>query len=122
MAGQPIPTYRRQWRDYQTPAGAKPVEDFIDGLSDEDAADVLAEMQKVAKEGLTAARHVRGDIWEVRATGAHQIFRILFAPEGRYKQVLLALEGFSKKTQTTPEPLIKNAERRLRDWRTRSNK
>ncbi len=90
--------YERRWRDYRTPSGARPVRDFIRQLTEDDAAKVLTAMNEVRWEGLTAARHLRGEIYEVRAQSADQSFRILFAPEGRHHQVLLALEGFSKKT------------------------
>lgn len=70
-------------------------------------------------EGTRAARHLRRDIWEVRADGNRQSFRILFAAEGYYQHVLLALEGFSKKTQKTPLQKIELAEDRLADWRRR---
>ena len=110
---------KRRWRDYRTAAGRRPVREFIDGLSDTDAAAVVAAMRDVRDTGLTAARHLRGDIHEVRADGDRQTYRILFAPEGRRSQVLLALEGFSKKTQKTPPEKIRLAERRLADWRRR---
>jgi phage-related protein len=67
----------------------------------------------------SSARRLRGDIHEVRADGDRQTYRILFAPEGRRSRVLLALEGFSKKAQTTPPEKIRLAERRLADWRRR---
>jgi hypothetical protein len=38
---------RRQWRDYRSPAGRRPVKEFLDGLSDEDAAAVAAAMRDV---------------------------------------------------------------------------
>jgi phage-related protein len=76
-------------------------------------------MRDVREAGLAAARHLRGDIYEVRADGDRQTHRILFAPEGRRSQVLLALEGFSKKTQRTPPANIRLAERRLTEWRRR---
>jgi len=76
-------------------------------------------MKDVAQTGLTAARHLRGEIYEVRADGDRQAFRILFATEGRREQVLLSLEGFSKKTQKTPPEKIQLAERRFADWRRR---
>jgi phage-related protein len=63
---------------------------------------VVAAMKDVREAGLAAGRHLRGDIYEVRADGDRQTYRILFAPEGRRRQILLALEGFSKKTQKTP--------------------
>ena len=110
---------KRRWRDYRTAAGRRPVKEFIDGLSDTDAAAVVAAMRDVRDTGLAAARHLRGDIHEVRADGDRQTYRILFASEGRRSRVLLALEGFSKKTQKTPPERIRLAERRLADWRRR---
>ena len=69
---------------------------------------------------MSAARHLKGDIYEVRADGDRQTFRILFAAEGKTSQVLLSLDGFSKKTQRTPPEKIRLAERRLADWRRRA--
>jgi phage-related protein len=110
---------KRRWRDYRTEMGRRPVKEYIDSLSDADAAVVAGAMREVQREGLTAARHLRGDLYEVRADGGNQIFRILFAEEGRHGQVLLSLNGFSKKTRRTPPQEIDLAERRLRDWRRR---
>jgi len=59
---------RHRWRDYRTAAGRRPVAEFIAGLPAEDAAEVVAAMKDVAVDGLTVARHLRGDIWEVRAS------------------------------------------------------
>jgi phage-related protein len=98
------------------------VKEFIDGLSDQDAAEVVAAMEEVREEGLVAARHLRGEIYEVRAEGETITIRILFAPEGKKGRVLLALDGFAKKTQKTPEQLIRLAERRLADWRSRARR
>lgn len=69
--------------------------------------------------GLRAARHVAGDIYEVRAEGKDQSFRILFAQEGARGQVLLAVDGFSKKTRRTPPAKVRLAQERLADWRRR---
>ena len=83
-------TVRRRWRDYETKAGRRPVKRFIDALSDADAAAVVAAMRDVRDRGLEAARHLEGDIWEVRAEGDRVIYRVLFAPEGKREQVLQA--------------------------------
>jgi phage-related protein len=96
--------------------------EFIQDLSDADAAAVAAAMKEVAVEGLEAARHVRGEIYEVRAHGDRVVYRVLFASEGRRNQVLLALEAIEKKTQKMPAQTIALAEGRLRDWRTRGRK
>jgi len=78
-------------------------------------------MEEVRDRGLRAGRHLDGDIWEVRAAGDRLTYRILFAQEGSRGQVLLALEGFSKKTQKTPTSAIKLAKTRLADWRRRGD-
>jgi phage-related protein len=109
----------RRWRDYQTSSGRRPVRNFLESLSDEDAAEVLAAMAEVRELGLQAARKLRRDIWEVRADGSLVIHRVLFAQEGRRGYILLALVGFTKKTQRTPPDTIALAEQRLADWRSR---
>lgn len=110
----------RRWRAYETAAGRRPVRDFIDALSDEDAAEVVAAMAHIRREGLAEARKLRGDIWEVRADGEHVTHRVLFAVEGDRGLVLLALAAFTKKSRTTPPALIELAEARLNDWRSRA--
>ena len=76
-------------------------------------------MKDVVADGLTAARHLRGDVYEVRTDSMTRSFRLLFASEGRYSQVLLSLSVFEKRTQKTPAREISVAEDRLEDWRTR---
>jgi hypothetical protein len=89
--------HKRRWRFYRTVSGHEPVREFLDGLSQEDASEIAVVMKGIATEGLVGARHVRSDLYEARVTGATQIFRILFATEGHFNQVLLALEGFSRR-------------------------
>lgn len=110
---------RRQWRDYRTRAGGRPVKAFLDDLTDDEVAAVVAGMKEVAERGLVAAKHLRGDVYEVRADAATRSFRVLFATEGRYSQVLLSLSAFEKRTQKTPPRELDLAEDRLRDWRER---
>ncbi len=113
------PSHKRQWRDYQTEGGARPIKDFLLALPDEDRAAVLEEMEHVREHGISVARHLHKDIYEVRAIYNTKAYRILFACEGRFHHVLLSLEGFQKKTQQTPKANIKLAEQRLADWRRR---
>lgn len=96
--------------------------EFISKLAEGDRAEVAAAMKDVRNHGLVVARHLRGEIYEIRATGVDEEFRILFATEGKRSQVLLSLEGFSKKTRKTPPPKIALAERRLADWRSRARR
>ncbi|MGH9118305.1 MAG: type II toxin-antitoxin system RelE/ParE family toxin [Acidimicrobiales bacterium] len=72
------------------------------GLTSDDRDEVLAAMKDVQVNGLSVARHLRVDIYEIRATGAHATYRVLFAAEGARSQVLLAVSAFSRKTQKTP--------------------
>lgn len=115
-------TLHRRWRDYRTASGRSPVAEFIDSLSDGDAAAVLAAMVEVRDLGMRAARHLDDEIWEVRADGDRVIYRILFAQEGTRGRILLALEGIKKKTQKTPPGTIALAKQRLADWRSRGSR
>jgi phage-related protein len=87
-----------------------------------DRDEILAAMKDVQANGIPVARHLRGDIYEVRADGRQATYRVLFATEGRRGQILLALTSFSKKTQRTPSEEIRLAERRLSDWRSRAKR
>lgn len=111
--------HRRRWRDYKTATGGRPVRDFLDSLTDDELAEVVAAMREVTAAGLVAAKHLRGDIYEVRADGPSRTFRVLFCAEGKFSQVLLSLSAFIKKTQKTPPRELKLAEERLEDWRAR---
>jgi phage-related protein len=112
-------THRRQWRDYRTAAGGRPVKKVLMGLTSEERAEIVAAMKEVERDGVRAAKHLRGDIYEVKADTAAKFFRVLFAAEGRYGQVLLSLEVFAKKTRKTPQSKLELAEKRLKDWRRR---
>jgi phage-related protein len=113
---------RHRWRHYETTAGNRPVLDFIRKVPDEDKAAILAAMKEVRREGTRAARHLRGELFEVRADGRRVIYRVLFAREGGQGQVLLSLVAFNKKTQKTPPEQTELAIRRLRDWRSRARR
>ncbi len=78
-------------------------------------------MKDVREKGLKVARHLRGDIYEVRANGIDESYRLLFAEQGMKGRILLSLVAYSKKTQATPEPELRLAARRLADWRARGN-
>ena len=113
---------KRRWRPYETSLGHRPTDGFLEWLLkvDEDCyRDLLVGMSEVKEHGLVRSRHLRGDIYEVRASGATHSARLLFAQEGSRGQVLLALEGLDKKTQKTPPATIALAEQRLDDWRRR---
>jgi phage-related protein len=96
--------------------------EFEAELTDREAAALAVEMRAIVTEGLIAARHLRGEIFEVHADGDNRSFRVLFAAEGKRGQVLLALHAFVKKTRKTPSEVIQLAETRLADWRQRGRR
>lgn len=110
---------RRRWRDYRTAPGGRPVKEYLDELTDDELAAIVAGMKDVAERGLPAAKHLRGDIYEVRADASTRSFRLLFSAEGRFSQILLSLSVFAKKAQKTPLRELERTETRLRDWRDR---
>ncbi len=110
---------KRRWRDYHTPAGHSPVRDYLMELPEDARAEVVAAMKDVRENGMADARHLRGEIYEVRASFHKMEYRVLFANEGSRGRILLSLEAFTKKTQKTPPARIEVAEARLRDWRER---
>lgn len=77
-------------------------------------------MKEIRDDGLRSARHLQGNLYEVRVTSSRAAYRILFAPQGRRSQVLLALVAMKKKSQKTPLSTIHLAQRRLRDWQERA--
>lgn len=110
---------KRRWRNYRTSVGRRVVDEFFDSLSKYDASRVAAAMRDVREDGLAVARHLRGEIYEVRANGADRSYRLLFATEGRKSRVLLALVVVVKNSQKTPHRDIRLADQRLDDWRWR---
>jgi phage-related protein len=110
----------KSWRMYKSPSGRSPVVKFFETLSDAEYTQVHAAMKVVASLGTSEARHLRGEIYEVRANCDNRAIRVLFSNEGRHHQILLALEGFEKKTQKTPSRTIDLAEARLANWRQRA--
>jgi phage-related protein len=112
--------HQRHWRDYRTPSGARPVKAFLAKLTDEEVAAITAGMRDVKQRGTDAARHLRDDIYEVRADAATRSFRLLFSCEGKYSQILLSLSVYEKRTQKAPTQELDLAEKRLKDWRKRA--
>ncbi len=119
-AQAPAQRQRQRWRDYETSAGFRPVKSFLATLTEQQAAAVVAGMKEVAQLGLQSARHLRGEIYEVRVALGRRRFRVLFAQVAKY--ILLALSGFAKATNKAPPAEIKVAEDRLADWRDRGKK
>jgi len=77
-------------------------------------------MKEVREEGTRVAHFIRDEIYEVISPGEDRTYRILFSQEGKHDHILLALEGFPKKTTKVPDSEIKLAKTRLADWRSRA--
>ena len=107
---------KRRWRHYRTQSGTCPTLEFIRAQPLAVAREIAAAMKQVQEDGLSVARKLRGNIWEVRAKYDTNIYRLLFSPQGGHSHVLLGLECFQKKTQKTPPAKIDLAEARLADW------
>ena len=114
---------KRRWRDYRTAGGGRAVKKFPMSLRDADRAAIADEMKLVREKGLREgnARHLRGGIWEARVDRGELTYRILFASVGETGRILLALEGFAKKTRKTPSTIVELAEARLKDWNARGD-
>jgi phage-related protein len=110
---------RRRWRYYRTATGAQPVRQFLDSLEPVDRDAIRVAMSEAASGGRSLARHLRGDVYELRVAVRGRAWRLLFSAEGPRHHVLLALSSFEKKTQRTPLREVELAETRLRDWRER---
>ena len=66
--------------------------DFFAALTDEEAVEVSAAMKDIADNGMEIARHLRGEIYEMRADAGTRSLRLLFAQEAKF--VLLSLSAF----------------------------
>lgn len=111
--------HRRWWRFYRTTSGAVPVREFLAELDAVDREAIRAALREIRTHGRTFARHLRGDLYEVRVSSRGRAWRVVFAAEGSRHHVLLALSSFEKKSQKTPDRELELAERRLKDWRSR---
>ena len=111
----------RRWRFYETVSGAKPVQDYLNALPKREQEKVREEMADVKTRGLKAAKHLMRGIYQVYAETGSKSMRLLFSPEGKQGNILLALHIFDKNTDSTPREDIFLALSRLADWRRRGD-
>jgi phage-related protein len=84
----------------------------------------LAEAMKRHTTGESFAREVDNvghGISELRVNVGNDHFRLLFAAQGKYSQVLLAVRVFTKKSNKLPKQDHALAIKRLKDWEQRSS-
>ena len=93
---------------------ASPVADFLDGLDPKTRARFRWSMEQLRVRNTQAreplARHLEGDLWELREESQTNIYRIVyFFFTGRR---IVFVHGFQKKTQKTPSRELELARKR----------
>ena len=102
---------------YRTPAGAEVVRDWLRCLDAADRSVIGQDLMRVQFRwpiGMPLCRSLGDGLWEVRSDLTdNRIARVFFCfTEGR----LVALHGFVKKTQKTPEAELQLARKRKREF------
>jgi phage-related protein len=102
---------------YRTDTGAETVRDWLRGLPETDRHIIGQDLMRVQFRwpvGMPLCRPLGDGLWEVRSSlTSNRIARVLFCfTEGR----LLALHGFIKKTEKTPDAELKLARKRKREF------
>lgn len=102
--------------DYRTPAGARPVKDFLDGLSKRAKPRVYAVLPMLEEHGnrllLPHSRALGEGLHEIRVPHQEGPFRIIYCFRPGRRIVLL--HGFAKKTHKTPKEDLDLARERKR--------
>jgi phage-related protein len=102
---------------YRTPAGAEVVRDWLRALDERDRNAIGQNLMRVQYRwpvGMPLYRAMGDGLWEVRSDlPSNRIARVLFSVEqGR----IVALHGFIKKTQKTPDTDLALARRRKKEF------
>ena len=102
---------------YRTPGSAEVVRDWLRDLPTADRHAIGQDLMRVQYRwpvGMPLCRALGNGLWEVRSTlASNRIARVLFSThQGR----IVALHGFIKKNQKTPEEDMVLARRRKREF------
>ncbi len=108
---------------YRAPDGIEPVRDFLDALSDEVAASLALQVERLNMLSddlphlpFPHSSQVDGELRELRCHHGRQLFRILYRRSG---SLLVLLHVFSKRTAKIPASEIKVANERWDDFKKR---
>jgi phage-related protein len=112
------PPRKTQLVFYRTETGNEIVRDWLRGLEQVDRNSIGQDLMRVQFRwpiGMPLCRALGDGLWEVRSNLAgNRIARVLFClTEGR----LLALHGFIKKTQKTPDAELEIARKRMSEFK-----
>ncbi len=108
---------------YKTGSGKCPVQEHLDTLSDKQVTKIAWVLKLVRETDPVPTNYFKklvntNDIWEVRVDVGRDTFRLLGFLKGRDWVILT--NSFQKKKQKTPSQEIKLAERRKKDYISRS--
>jgi phage-related protein len=102
---------------YCTRGGSEVVRDWLRGLDENDRNAIGQDLMRVQYRwpvGMPLCRAMGEGLWEVRSDlPSNRIARVLFCVQGAK---ILALHGFIKKTQKTPDADLTLARRRKREF------
>src|SRR5579871_61660 len=104
------------WRRYHTFSGGDP-EEFRWTLPADDSRALADALRHMRETGMRGGRHLRGDLYEVRARTGQAHYRLIFSQESR--SLLLV---YDKNTEKTPRHVEDLVQRRLADWMPRINR
>lgn len=106
---------------YESPAGNKPVEEFINLLEEKAQNKIVRALELLEEFGIRLEHpHVKKltgtSLWELRILGSDSI-RIFYVT--KEQKHFLLLHGFKKKSQKTDKKEIKIAIKRLQEYESR---
>lgn len=104
---------------YHSTSGRCPVESFMESLPDKTVKKIAWVLRTVREVNPVPAQYLKkltntDDIWEIRATLGSNTFRLLCFFDGN--DLIVATNGFAKKTNKVPQQEIKKAEERKQDY------
>jgi phage-related protein len=115
----------REINFYESEFGKSPVIDFLNSLTGKQTQKITWVLELVEETPIIPKQYFKKltnteDIWEVRIIFAGDIFRLLgfFEDNGNF----IITNGFTKKTQKTPQKEIKLAEERKGNYYERQKK
>ena len=101
---------------YRTSAGSEPVLDWLKGLPKDERKGIGQDLMRAQFRwpvGMPLCRALGAGLWEVRSTlTTNRIARVLFCVRDGQ---LMALHGFVKKTQQTPDADLELAKKRMKE-------
>lgn len=101
---------------YRTVSSVEPVREWLKGLPDEDRKEIGLDLMRAQWRwpvGMPLCRPLGEGLYEIRSTlPSSRIARVILC---FYEGCLVALHGFIKKTQATPEDDLKLARKRQKE-------